>query len=130
MADCIFCKITAGIIPCQKIYEDNNFLGFLDNKPFTLGHTVVIPKKHFRWVYDVEDIGAYWEVANLIAKTQINNLSPTFVTFLTMGNQVPHAHIHVIPRYKDDKLTGLFSEDLRQHPTEKELNEISTKLKF
>ena len=127
--DCVFCKIVANLIPAQKIYEDDEFLAFLDIKPFTPGHALVIPKKHFRWVYDVDNVKRLWEVANNIAKAQLKSLSPEFVTFLTMGNDVPHAHIHLIPRYKNDNLTGIFTEHLRQHPSNEDLNEIADKIK-
>ena len=56
MQDCIFCKIVAGEIPCRKVYEDDNFLAFFDVRPLNLGHTLVIPKKHCRWVWDVDNI--------------------------------------------------------------------------
>ena len=65
--DCIFCKIVSGKIPCYKVYEDENFLAFLDIRPLNLGHTLVIPKKHFRWVWDVPNIGEYFEVVCKIA---------------------------------------------------------------
>lgn len=105
MSDCIFCKIIAGEIPCHKVYEDENFLAFLDINPVSPGHTLLIPKKHFRWVYDVDQFGQYWQTAQKIALALKNSsLNPDFVTFLTMGNDVPHAHIHIIPRQESDSV--------------------------
>ena len=66
--NCIFCKIAKGEIPCNKIYEDNEYVAFLDINPLNKGHALVIPKKHFRWVYDVEDQGKYWTVAQKMTK--------------------------------------------------------------
>ena len=64
MTDCLFCKIVAGEIPCQKVYEDDKFLAFLDIKPQSPGHTLLIPKTHYRWVYDVENYSEFWEKAS------------------------------------------------------------------
>ena len=69
MRECIFCKIVAGELPSYKVYEDANFLAFLDIYPRTKGHTLVIPKKHYQWVYDVPEFGKYWEIAKKIALT-------------------------------------------------------------
>jgi len=103
MDDCIFCKIISGEIPCYKVYEDKEFIGFLDINPVSEGHTILIPKKHFRWVYDVPNFSEYWQVAQKIALNIKNStLNPEYISFLTMGNEVPHAHIHIIPRNKTD----------------------------
>ena len=105
MNDCIFCKIIKGEIPCHKIYEDDNFLAFLDINPAVAGHTLLIPKIHYRWVYDVVEFGDYWQVAQKIALAIKNSdLNPKYVSFLTMGNEVHHAHIHIIPRSQNDHI--------------------------
>ncbi|MCX6705850.1 MAG: HIT domain-containing protein, partial [Candidatus Woesebacteria bacterium] len=74
MDNCIFCKIVKGEIPCYKVYEDNNFLAFLDIKPLTRGNSLLISKKHYRWVYDVPDFGSYWEAAKKVALATIKAL--------------------------------------------------------
>ena len=102
MDDCIFCKIVKGEIPCYKVYEDNEFLGFLDIMPLNPGNTLLIPKKHHRWVYDMDNFGAYWEAAKKTGLTIKKVLNATSINFLTVGEEVPHAHIRIIPRYKDD----------------------------
>ena len=55
--DCVFCRIVRGELPCYKVYEDNDFLSFLDIRPLSRGNCLVIPKKHVKWVYDVENFG-------------------------------------------------------------------------
>jgi len=130
MDDCIFCKIVNGDIPCQKIAENDDFLAFLDIHPFTLGHTMVIPKKHYRWVYDVPNFGEYWEFTKQVTKKINNTLNPLYFSYLTMGNQVPHAHIHIIPRVKDDSLINEFGQNLRLNLTPQQLNEIASKIKL
>ncbi len=110
MSDCIFCKIVKGEIPCHKVYEDDNFLAFLDINPVSLGHVLLIPKNHYRWVYDVPNSGEYWQAAQKIALTIKNSpLNPEYISFLTMGNEVPHAHIHIIPRSQKDNIQPVLS---------------------
>ena len=70
MNNCIFCKIVRGEAPSHKIYEDAKFLAFIDINPISPGHTLVIPKEHYRFVWDVPDAREYFEVAKKIAKAQ------------------------------------------------------------
>ncbi|QQG44449.1 MAG: HIT domain-containing protein [Candidatus Roizmanbacteria bacterium] len=104
MEDCIFDKIVRGELPSYKIYEDDKFMSFLDIHPRTRGHALVIPKKHYQWVYDVPEFGEYWEVALKVTKAQLKALNAEFISYVTYGLDVPHAHIHVIPRYKEKEL--------------------------
>lgn len=130
MEDCIFCKIAKGEIPCQKVYEDDKFLAFLDINPFTSGHTLLIPKDHYRWVYDIPEFGQFWQVAQKIALSiNKSELKPDFITFLTVGEDVNHAHIHIIPRKEGDS----FKQGLKFIPhhstTSEELTQISSLIK-
>lgn len=98
MEDCIFCKIVKGEIPSYKIYEDTSYLAFLDIFPRVKGHALVIPKKHYRWVNDVEDFGNYWEMAKKVSLAIQKSLNARFTSYLTLGEEVPHAHIHILPQ--------------------------------
>lgn len=98
--DCIFCKIVRGEASCFKIYEDENFLGFLDIFPRVRGHSLLIPKKHYRWVWDVPDFGCYWEAAKKVSLALKKITGCESVNFLTLGEEVPHAHIWILPRAK------------------------------
>ncbi len=60
MNDCIFCKIVSGDIPAHKIYEDEKYLAFIDIHPQTPGQVQVIPKEHYRWVWDMPNVGEYF----------------------------------------------------------------------
>lgn len=102
MQNCVFCKIVKSEIPCYKVYEDDKFLAFLDINPRVEGHTLVIPKKHYRWIYDVPEFGEYWEVAKKVGLSAKEALNAEFVTFVTHGLEVPHAHIHVMPRKRGE----------------------------
>ncbi len=95
--DCIFCKIAAGEVPCHKVYEDADFLAFLDINPLSPGHSLVIPKKHYRWVWDAPNAGAYFEAAKKVALAQKKAFGTDFVLAKIIGEEVPHAHIWVYP---------------------------------
>ena len=129
MSDCIFCKIAQNKIPCYKVFENDNFLAFLDNRPFVEGHTLVIPKLHYRWIYDVPQFKELWDFAREVTKIIKSSLNPEFITYLTMGNEVPHAHIHLIPRYSGDQLTDLFLEEYRMNPSVDDFNLTMSKIK-
>jgi len=102
MDDCIFCKIVAGIIPCFKTYEDDLFLGFLDIRPLNKGNSLLIPKKHYRWVNDVPEFGEYWEAARKLALQTERVVDSISISYLTLGYEVPHAHIRIVPRFEND----------------------------
>lgn len=95
--ECIFCKIVKGEIPSHQIYEDENFLAFLDIKPQSPGHTQVIPKSHYRWVWDIPNAGAYFEVVKQIALAQQKAFETNFILSRIVGDEVSHAHIWVFP---------------------------------
>lgn len=100
MNDCIFCKIASGEIPAEKIYEDERHVAFLDIKPVAPGHTLLIPKKHYRWFYDLPD-DEYTELF-LKAKELVPMLKERYrgeyVKLGAVGTDVPHVHLHLIPR--------------------------------
>ncbi|OHA15034.1 MAG: hypothetical protein A3G52_02815 [Candidatus Taylorbacteria bacterium RIFCSPLOWO2_12_FULL_43_20] len=105
MNDCIFCKIINRQIPSEIVYEDDDFLAFLDIHPQSPGHVQVIPKKHFRWVWDVPNAGEYFEAARKIALAQKSSFETDFIISKIVGDEVAHAHIWVFPndRVKGDK---------------------------
>ena len=94
---CIFCKIVKGEIPSYKVYEDENFLAFLDIRPLGPGHTQVIPKAHHRFVWDVPNAGEYFEIVKKIALAQKKAFGADIVRSQIYGEEVHHAHIWVWP---------------------------------
>lgn len=96
-ASCIFCKIVRGELPAHVVYEDDTFLAILDIHPQTPGHTQVIPKKHVRWVWDVQRAGEYFEVVRKIAIAQKKAFETQWILSKVVGDEVPHAHIWVFP---------------------------------
>lgn len=102
MADCLFCKIIKGEIPSYKIYEDKNFLAFLDIFPKTEGHTLVIPKIHIQWVWDYPALGGYFELVGKLARHLRQVSGREVVRGLVYGIEVPHAHVHLMPGKADN----------------------------
>jgi len=128
MDDCIFCKIIKGEIPCFKVYEDADFLGFLDINPLNPGNSLLIPKIHYRWVVDVPNFGEYWEIAKKIANKTMPIVGSNAVSFLTLGYEVPHAHIRIIPRFDHDQHTHGIDTDLVIKQTKEEMESIAKKI--
>ncbi|HFI0403200.1 TPA: HIT family protein [Streptococcus suis] len=112
MSDCIFCKIVAGEIPASKVYEDDQVLAFLDITQVTKGHTLVIPKKHYRNVLDMdaEVAGKIFSVVPALARQLKEKLGASGLNIVNnneevAGQTVFHTHIHLLPRF--DKNDGL-----------------------
>lgn len=109
MNDCLFCKIVAGEIPAKKVYEDNNFLAFLDINPVNLGHTLVVPKQHFVNIFDIPEATAS-QIGPVIKKlsqavkdgTQADGVNVIINNETAAGQLIFHAHVHLIPRYLGD----------------------------
>lgn len=109
MEECIFCEIAEGEIPVDKIYENDNFFSFPDANPVTEGHSLIIPKKHFKTTLDIPNtLGG--ELLDCVKKTTLILLDKykaegfNFVSnnFPCAGQAVHHAHFHIIPRKNDD----------------------------
>ena len=130
MKDCIFCKIAAGEIPSNKIYEDSNFLAFLDIRPLSEGMSLVIPKKHVTPNFPDSDpevlsegIKVTHKVANMLQKA----LNTKRVFLSIEGLDVDHLHFKLYPSH--GKSPG---EILRNGPaeiSEKELEELAEKIR-
>lgn len=123
MDNCIFCKIVKGEMPSYKLFEDELFYGLLDIFPRTRGHALIIPKEHHRWVYDVPQFAEYWLAVKKLTDAMQKTLSPYFVSYVTHGLEVPHAHIHVLPRYEDETMfvpdTKKFSKEQMEETAQK-----------
>ena len=100
MEECIFCKIVRKEIPSHTIFENEKYIAFLDIFPRVRGHALVIPKIHYRWVYDVPAFGEFWEIAKHIGTILQKKLQSSYISYVTIGNEVPHAHIHILPQEK------------------------------
>ena len=95
----IFSKIVSNEIPSYKVYENENFLAFLDINPLKKGHTLVIPKIEVDYIFDLKskEYQELWNFAKLVAKGMKRVIKCERISIVVMGLEVPHAHIHLIP---------------------------------
>ena len=97
MTGCVFCKIVKKAIPAEIVYEDADFLAFLDTNPRSPGHCQIIPKRHFRWVWDLPNAGEFFEVAKKVAQAIQKAFNQPSVWSRIMGDEIHHAHIWIFP---------------------------------
>ena len=104
--NCIFCKISLGEIPSYKVYEDEDFFGFLTIKPHTKGHTLLIPKTHFDEILVTDDkvVEKIFLTGKNFAKKIKEKFNPDKVAFVVAGQGVPHLHLHLIPMNTESDL--------------------------
>ncbi|WP_439612191.1 HIT family protein [Reyranella sp.] len=108
---CIFCKIVAGQLPCFKLFEDETTIAFMDINPVNPGHALAVAKGHWPTVdvIPADVLGDVARTAQRVAKAALAALEPTGVNLLQSngpgaGQSVPHLHVHILPRYPDDKV--------------------------
>jgi histidine triad (HIT) family protein len=101
----------------------------LDIRPRNPGHTLVIPKKHYRWVWDVDNLGQYWEVAGKIANAIKRAFKTDYVVSLVLGEEVPHAHIWLVPRFQNDGHGGAIDVDNIKKLSEKDMQDAMNRIK-
>ena len=113
---CIFCRIAQKQVPASSVYEDEKVMAFLDIRPLNEGHTLVIPKAHYENIFDVpQELNAYIhgatkQIAIAVKKAMnANGISIIQQNGKAANQDVPHLHVHVIPRYKGQKMPS-FSE--------------------
>lgn len=106
---CLFCRIVQCELPAHKVYEDDRVLAFLDIHPSAPGHTLIIPKIHATRIEDMpgEDADALFEALHsLVGRIQEAVDAPSSTVGINngpeSGQEVPHVHIHVIPRFRGD----------------------------
>lgn len=129
---CIFCDIIAGKIPSSKVYEDENVLAILDVSQVTVGHTLVMPKKHVANIIDADEdtVVQCSKVISKLTKQIVHNTNAVGCNVLNncgeiAGQTVHHLHFHIIPRYSsDDAIQIKFNESQKQ-----DLNAVLEKVK-
>ena len=98
MPDCIFCQIVAGEKSCYKIFENNLYLAFLDINPKVTGHTLIIPKLHYLYIWDLPNPGELLNIAQILVRRYKPILKTDLFFTSTWGRIVPHAHLHLLPQ--------------------------------
>ncbi|PKR78278.1 HIT family protein [Halalkalibacillus sediminis] len=135
MSDCVFCKILDGEIPSAKVYEDEHVYAFLDISQVTEGHTLVIPKKHCKDVFETDEetasnlFSAIPKIANAIKEAyqpqgmNILNNNGSFA-----DQSVFHLHLHLLPRYdENDGFKSNWTTHENEYTPEK-LQEIASRI--
>ena len=126
MQDCIFCRIVAGNLPAARILETPGVLAFLDIAPVHYGHTLIIPKRHYPNLLDLPD--DLWQEMGQVSRRVAQALRTTLSAqgfnlcmnnFEAAGQEVFHAHLHIVPRYLGDGLKLFPQESYRPGDMEK-----------
>ena len=124
--DCLFCRIVAGELPAQRVFEDELTVAFMDINPWTRGHALVVPRRHARNLLEISepDLDATMRSAQRLARRASERLSADGVNLLNScgaaaWQTVFHFHVHVIPRYDGDPL------QLPLHPAPGDADEIA-----
>ncbi|MDE0185491.1 MAG: HIT family protein [Candidatus Poribacteria bacterium] len=124
--DCIFCAIAGNAIPATKVYEEDQILAFMDINPANPGHLLVIPKRHYRNIFDIdaETAGKIMQVGTQLASAIKTALNPDGLNLLQSSESaafqtVFHFHLHLIPRWEDDTLV------LPWKPQQGDINQIA-----
>ncbi len=133
--DCIFCKIVKGEIPAKIIQETTKSLAFMDAFPLAKGHSLVIPKNHYEKLQEIppeENAELFETVRNVLSK--VDKLTNATLVALQngkdSGQEIPHVHIHLIPRSKQDS-AGPVHSMFKDRPklSDKEFVDLLEKLK-
>ena len=134
--DCIFCKIASKEIPAKILVETESCIGFLDAFPLAKGHALVIPKRHYEKLQDLPinvNTEVFSTVHSLISKVD----SLTGATLVAVhngkqsGQEIPHVHVHLIPRSNDDSAGAVHSMFSKKPDlSESEIEELCSKLRI
>ena len=120
--DCLFCAIVEGSIPSRQVFADDSAVAFLDIQPWHRGHTLVVPRRHVTSITDDPTIwGDVQAAVKQVVPLLVDRLGAAGLNVLisagaVAGQEVMHAHVHLVPRYHDaaglDNLLGRDSTDL------------------
>jgi len=130
MEDCIFCKIVSGEIPSHKVYEDEKVLAFLDVYPATEGFTLVVPKEHSEYIWDMEKKEYLYlqEIVQKVGQQLREAYSPPWVGVQIEGVGVPHTHVKVFPFSSIEEFRSEPNRNLE--PDHDKLAKIAKKIHF
>jgi histidine triad (HIT) family protein len=126
----IFTKIIKGELSCQKVYEDDRVIAFMEMHPINEGHTLVVPKKQINHIWDMEDEDYFYllAVAKKIGIHIREVIGSPRVGIVVEGFGVPHVHIHLIPIYHGNDLKKM--QDKTQAPDIEALTRVANKIKM
>ncbi|HEY6117796.1 MAG TPA: HIT domain-containing protein [Candidatus Dormibacteraeota bacterium] len=132
---CIFCDIVRGTSPVSWVYQDDTVVAFMDIQPITQGHVLVVPREHAVLMTDINETAAMrtFRVARKLAAVARHTLGASGINIIVMDGEaayqdVPHFHVHVIPRYPRDGFGLTFPESYEQKPARAQLDAIAAAL--
>jgi histidine triad (HIT) family protein len=132
--ECVFCEIVKRKEKSTIIYEDKDILSFMDKAPFNSGHVLVIPKKHYKYIFDMneKETGILFRAVNRISKAVFNAIKADGLNIgqsngEAASQQIFHVHVHIIPRFIGDSKNNMFPE--RKNITIRKLYETSKIIK-
>jgi len=116
-SECLGCSLASKKLPVNVVYEDEFVTCILDHDPFNEGHSLILPKKHFRYVdeFDAETAASVMKASQLLSKAIKNLYSPYGITICQNGGAVDdltHYHMHVVPRRENQPFDTFFTEDI------------------
>jgi histidine triad (HIT) family protein len=136
MQDCIFCKIVRGDIPARVIKQNKKVMAFLDAFPLAAGHALVVPKAHYVKVQDMtsDDFAAVFALAREVVG-KVESASGVGASLIAIhngreaGQEVPHVHVHIIPRRPGDGAGPVHSMFRKPKMTPQEMDAMHSKMK-
>ena len=136
MSDCVFCEILAGTSPASFTYQDDTVVAFMDVQPITHGHMLVVPREHAVLMADLNETVAMrtFRVARKLSSVVRSALGAGGVNLFVADGEiafqdVPHFHVHVIPRYPKDGFGLTFPKTYNQAPSRAELDTIASAIR-
>jgi histidine triad (HIT) family protein len=115
LKNCIFCDIITRKVEAVIVYEDEDLIAFMDYEPFNLGHLLVVTKKHYKYITEMQDddVGYLFKVVSYLSKVisianNVDGLNIGQSNGLSASQQIFHVHVHVIPRYIGDSKKNMF----------------------
>jgi diadenosine tetraphosphate (Ap4A) HIT family hydrolase len=136
VSDCIFCSIVRGEAPATFTHEDDTVVAFMDIQPITHGHMLVVPREHAVLMHDVNETVAMraFKVARQLAELARQTLGASGVNLFVADGEVafqdvPHFHVHVIPRYPGDGFSLSFPPAYENAPSRAELETVAAAIR-
>lgn len=129
--NCIFCKIVRGEISADVVYEDSKALAFLDIKPVNPGHVLIIPKSHHPTILETPDevVSDIFVKAKKVMIAIKEVMGADYVVLSVVGTDVPHLHLHLIPRYHKDGMQNFWpTKESKREENKKIASEIREKV--
>lgn len=136
ISSCIFCKIIENEAPAVRVYEDNETIVFMDKVPINLGHTLVLPKKHYAFLTEMneEEVGQLFAVTSRIVKAVFHAFGADGVNVAQSNGKAAsqdifHVHVHVVPRFKGDTKGSFGFFPKRKRLSDLEIEESALKIR-